>query len=514
MIGMPSSSFAWFASILVLYLLAVPLCLASHTQYQVIIDSGSTGSRVYVYRYLTASPITSLFEVAHKRVRPALSTFYNNRSGLEEQLGSLINFAQAHVRPHHQALTPISLKATAGLRVMDIDEQDWIITNVREILSQTNFSFNPVETRVISGNEEALFALLATNMAFSNVSDDFELQLAAADLGGSSTQIAFVLPSRILSLTSLTQLSWTSLWNLWFLASYPQDCRPDYRLLLPGSAKYIEVFARSIPGMGIVAAMAEITDRLAEQFVIEQQQESMEEDLPWGERRQLLLGLCPSESPSSACSGSAQIYPSYGYYELALRASQQKTTLAPYVIRDHPCVSPGARYPFEVPDSSNPLWIGTGNFSECVRLIRGAITRKAQSESSCMKMLRPKTIIGVDNFPKTLEVLGLRGDQGVAPAVIRQAGETICKQPWPEVLARFPSFPAYRAQQACFGAAFMYAFAKDVYQVGEHDATTFVPTDEHHHFSVGWPLGAALYHATNLSFDSPLLLPSNVPLAM
>ncbi|RYH31459.1 hypothetical protein EON65_02645, partial [archaeon] len=205
---------------------------AHRTVYKVLIDSGSTGSRVYIYRYLRENPLLTMREVSHMRARPALSTFYQNRSGLEEQIQLLVNFAHENVANRYHATTAISLKATAGLRTLPITQQDWIITQVREILAKSNFSFNPVETKVISGGEEALFALLATNMAFTNVTGDFSLTLGAADMGGSSQQIAFALPPRAMTLTSLTQnlaqLSWSSLWSIF--QPPPPACLPDFIL--------------------------------------------------------------------------------------------------------------------------------------------------------------------------------------------------------------------------------------------------------------------------------------------
>lgn len=202
-----------------LLLLAVACCLlgivhARHTLYQVLIDSGSTGSRVYVYRHFTGAPMTSLFEVAHMRVRPALSTFFNDKEGLTSQLQTMIRFAEDHVSPKFHGSTAISLKATAGLRVLSAAEQDWLIGTCRQVLATSNFSFNPLETRVLSGSEEALYALLATNLAFSNASAaaPFDLALGAADWGGSSKQIAFALPPRTVTLASLSKLTWSSLW--------------------------------------------------------------------------------------------------------------------------------------------------------------------------------------------------------------------------------------------------------------------------------------------------------------
>jgi hypothetical protein len=47
-------------------------------------------------------------------------------------------------------------------------------------------------------------------------------------------------------------------------------------------------------------------------------------------------------------------------------------------------------------------------------------------------------------------------------------GQEICQLTWQELMARFPdSYPSYRAQRACFGAAYMYFLMTDVYGISE-----------------------------------------------
>ncbi len=161
-------------------------------QYQCIIDSGSTGSRIYIYRYQVEAPLQTIEEVCSKRVNPSISSFAYDLQGLREYLQSLISFAEMKIEPSFHSSTSICLKGTAGLRTMPDKERMWIMNEVQGILKNTTFAFNPVETRVLTGGEEALFGLLATNIAFSNLTNKLELSLGAGDLGGSSQQMAFV----------------------------------------------------------------------------------------------------------------------------------------------------------------------------------------------------------------------------------------------------------------------------------------------------------------------------------
>jgi hypothetical protein len=203
-----------------------------------------------------------------------------------------------------------------------------------------------------------------------------------------------------------------------------------------------------------------------------------------------LVDFCPmADSGAGTCQATSP-YP-------RLASSHSRILDSPALI--NPCAPVGERYPYS--DSLADLpWLGTGDFTECAKLVSELVLTKASREMNCMKYVKAPSTIAMDNFPKVLEVMGLRGDQGVAPRAIRAAGHRICQSPWPEVAARYPHFPAYRAQQACFGASFIYVIATELYNVAEEDSASFLPTDEHAHFSVGWPLGAALSSATNLTY--------------
>lgn len=474
------------------------------TNYQIVIDCGSTGSRVYIYRYLVASPLSSMQEVANKRVRPALSTFYGNYSGLVEHITSLTTYAERKVAKKYWPYTPISLKATAGLRMMDVKEQEWLIGNIREILEKTNFSFNPLETKVITGAEEALFGLLASNIAYMNVSNKLELKVAAADLGGSSTQIAFALPPKMtVSLNSLSQLSWSELWNnLW--RSYPRTCTADFVLQLPGSNERINIFARSVSKLGIVDAMEDTLHTMVNEWNHQSSLEMISSATTSSNHR---FPLCPVTDSGRKCID----FQRFSYFDL-LQIGE------PIGYLENPCVPPGERYPYSEDISDYP-WLGTGDFDQCAAFVRQMVMEKAHDEMQCMRGMKPPAIIAMDNFPKVLEVMNLLKDMekdvgetdtiggamtveaGISPAVIKEVGRKICRKPWPQILKERPDLLPWRAHQVCFGSSFLYVLATELYGVQENDPTSFIPVEDHRHLTLGWPLGVALYFATNLTYE-------------
>jgi hypothetical protein len=89
--------------------------------------------------------------------------------------------------------------ATAGLRQLEISDQDWLINEVRGQLCSSGFKFDSKKTRVISGKEEAFFGWMTVAIAFKthqyhdHIHDDSVKYFGALDMGGASKQIAFII---------------------------------------------------------------------------------------------------------------------------------------------------------------------------------------------------------------------------------------------------------------------------------------------------------------------------------
>ena len=131
-------------------------------------------------------------------------------------------------------------------------------------------------------------------------------------------------------------------------------------------------------------------------------------------------------------------------------------------------------------------------------------------------MDRPHLVVGLDNFPKVLEVLGLsdpnpleieEGEsaiialrkRSISPANIASAGKVACSQNWEQLLLNLPgeNQPSYRAQRACYGSAFIYTLLISVYNMPE-DSQEFVPLEALTPFGeLGWALGMATLLSSN-----------------
>lgn len=455
--------------------------------YMLIADAGSTGTRIYIYSYNSSRPLGSFLEVAHYRINQALSSLYGDSARLNTQLTTLVDFAKQHVPPAQWSVTDISLKATAGLRSLPLFQQEWLIEESRKVLATSPFRFIEKETRVIDGSEEALFDYMAVAATFHSRRGAFGGHcmecLGAADLGGSSQQLSFIVRDDELSQPIIPNNSETKGENVsrnigsTGNTSYSNDqgiCQPDWRVKiegLPGESYHI--FAKSFQNMGLIAAM----DTAITNFY----------------RKSLISGETEDGESVEECRGDevgseeAQMYCGKPVWEIP---DEEK-------LRPHPCLPPGAFPVYEFMSSGSIEKIealhGSGNFHECRALVRKVLALPAQV-NKCISKLRPRVIIGMDNFPKALEMLNIANNATVSPAEIEAGGRILCSTPWEDVHALFPDFMPYRAQRACFATAYIHSMLTDVLGIDDNDAA-FLPVDHLDNQELSWALGAALLGA-------------------
>lgn len=172
-------------------------------EYMILIDAGSTGSRIHVYHVKQTTgvliPLVSLGEDAendatsawYKKMKPGVSSFGPNSAGLESYLNELLGFAREKI-PAETDLSkvPIIFQATGGVRALSPEEQNKIIENVTSILERSEFLVETVE--ILDGQLEGLYAWLTVNYLEGRLSGDTRLDtMGIIDMGGASMQVAF-----------------------------------------------------------------------------------------------------------------------------------------------------------------------------------------------------------------------------------------------------------------------------------------------------------------------------------
>ncbi|KAI6247611.1 Golgi apyrase [Erysiphe necator] len=183
----------------------------------VILDAGSSGTRVHVYRWLNTSrarydakneiqlnqlPQLHTKPGYSKKIKPGVSSFADRITDIgPEHLQSLLDHALSIVPENQVKDTPFFLMATAGVRLLEATKQKALIN---EICSYTKthsdfyLSNCQLHVQVISGETEGLYGWIAANYllkGFKTLDQETSGQrnhtYGFLDMGGASAQIAF-----------------------------------------------------------------------------------------------------------------------------------------------------------------------------------------------------------------------------------------------------------------------------------------------------------------------------------
>lgn len=128
-----------------------------------MIDAGSSGSRVHVYRFNVCNDPVLEDEVFHM-LEPGLSSFRDDAEGAANSLKPLMEIAVKSVPEEYQKCTPIAVKATAGLRMLGADKSERILDSVRKYLETYPFPIageNGIE--IMEGKDEGKLINKQTN---------------------------------------------------------------------------------------------------------------------------------------------------------------------------------------------------------------------------------------------------------------------------------------------------------------------------------------------------------------
>ncbi|CAG8565898.1 7916_t:CDS:2, partial [Acaulospora colombiana] len=171
-------------------------------QWALMIDAGSTGSRVHVYKFNNCQKSPTFEYEVFKQTRPGLSKFAKDPESAAKSLDSLMQEAERVVPQNLWKCSPVAVKATAGLRLLGHSESEAILEAVRHRL-ETKYHFAVVQKDgvvIMDGKDEGVYAWITANYLL----DTLPLQppktaadrlsnvpYAVLDLGGASTQIVF-----------------------------------------------------------------------------------------------------------------------------------------------------------------------------------------------------------------------------------------------------------------------------------------------------------------------------------
>ncbi|KAK2077283.1 hypothetical protein QBZ16_004917 [Prototheca wickerhamii] len=163
-------------------------------RYSVVIDAGSTGSRVHIFKFLTTSAgALDLQFDKFEQLKPGLSAHAADPQAAAASLKPLLALAQEVIPAALHASTRVSVGATAGLRLLPGDSAEQILQAVRALLKTYPFQSSDADVKILTGADEGAFAWLTLNYLLGHLGEHEDKTVAAIDLGGGSVQEAFAM---------------------------------------------------------------------------------------------------------------------------------------------------------------------------------------------------------------------------------------------------------------------------------------------------------------------------------
>ncbi|KFK43668.1 hypothetical protein AALP_AA1G157400 [Arabis alpina] len=165
-------------------------------RYSVVIDGGSSGTRVHVFghRIESGKPVFDFggANYASLKLSPGLSAYGDNPDGASVSVTELVEFAKRRVPNGMLKESDVRLMATAGMRLLEGDVQEQILQVTRRVLRSSGFKFRDEWASVISGSDEGVYAWVVANHALGSLGGDPLQTTGIVELGGASAQVTFV----------------------------------------------------------------------------------------------------------------------------------------------------------------------------------------------------------------------------------------------------------------------------------------------------------------------------------
>ncbi|XP_028651505.1 ectonucleoside triphosphate diphosphohydrolase 7-like [Erpetoichthys calabaricus] len=190
----------------------------------VVIDCGSSGSRVFVYYWPphNGNP-HSLLDIRQmrdqnlkpvvKKIKPGISTLALAPDKASDYIRPLLSFAAEYIPKNKHKETPLYILCTAGMRLLPESQQLAILEDLNtDVPLEFDFLYSSSHAEVISGKQEGVYAWIGINFVlgrFNHAEDDkdaissvtlgFQSQspnmrkstVGIIDMGGASLQIAY-----------------------------------------------------------------------------------------------------------------------------------------------------------------------------------------------------------------------------------------------------------------------------------------------------------------------------------
>ncbi|HSW93289.1 MAG TPA: hypothetical protein VLJ15_02925 [Gammaproteobacteria bacterium] len=169
---------------------------ADNDHYVIFVDAGSSGSRLHIFQYDPARPL-SVKDIFSDSVSPGLSSFEQTPAAAGDSLKKLLTEAQTQLAGKTGAQTvPVNVFGTAGMRLVaekNPKTEQTIYASVKQTLDSFPF-FAKGNVQTIPGKMEGFYGWLDVNY-LEGYFQNQQPTVGSIDMGGASTQIAYAVPA-------------------------------------------------------------------------------------------------------------------------------------------------------------------------------------------------------------------------------------------------------------------------------------------------------------------------------
>ncbi|XP_076757379.1 ectonucleoside triphosphate diphosphohydrolase 5-like isoform X1 [Xylocopa sonorina] len=162
--------------------------------YVVVIDAGSTGSRALAFSFHESILGGNLIldDELYTETKPGLSAYADKPKEGAKSLTVLLDKVKDVIPRSEWQHTPLSMRATAGLRLLPNHKAQDILQECRRMFDESGFQIAKNSISIMDGTDEGIFSWFTVNFLLERFNAyNPGNTVAALDLGGGSTQVTF-----------------------------------------------------------------------------------------------------------------------------------------------------------------------------------------------------------------------------------------------------------------------------------------------------------------------------------
>ncbi|XP_023251432.1 ectonucleoside triphosphate diphosphohydrolase 6 [Seriola lalandi dorsalis] len=161
-------------------------------QYGIMFDAGSTGTRIHIFKFqIEEKEAPQLAHETFRAIKPGLSAYADDPDKCASGIVELLEVAKSSIPPPIWNITPVVLKATAGLRLLPGEKANHLLDKVRALFLESPFLSREDSVSIMDGTDEGISAWITVNFLIGGLHSADSPTVGMLDLGGGSTQITF-----------------------------------------------------------------------------------------------------------------------------------------------------------------------------------------------------------------------------------------------------------------------------------------------------------------------------------